>query len=143
MFVTRSAGSFVAGGTVSFMFGNAVSLVVFDSFGSGSAGNLASEVALHSVAVEGFGNFSVVVAVHLVPECLEYFAEFVFGGHHPSPPLHFYKWANLVPIHISLPSALWWHGRLPLLGVVTLSLWGVWNRCRRDWPVLPQLKRIT
>ena len=47
------------------------------------------------------------------------FAEFVFDCHHPSP-LYFYKWGNLVPIHISLPLALWQHGRLPLLGVVAL-----------------------
>ena len=71
------------------MFGNAVGLVVFDCFGSGGTGNLASEVTVHPVAVVGFGHFSVVVAVCLMPECLEYFAEFVFYGHHPSPPLYF------------------------------------------------------
>ena len=107
MFVTGSTESFVAGGAVTFMFGNAVGLAVFDSFGSGHTGNLAYEVA-----------------VHLMPECLEYFAEFVFDGHHPCPPLYFYKWDNLVPIHISLPLVLQQHGRLPLLGVVALSLWG-------------------
>ena len=37
------------------------------------------------------GNFSVVVVEHLLLECLEYFAEFVFDGHLPSPPLYFYK----------------------------------------------------
>ena len=100
MFVTRSAGSFVAGGIVSFVFGNAVGLVVFDSFGFGGAGKLASEVA-----------------VHLMPECLEYFAELVFDGHCSSPPLYFYKWGNLVPIHISLPLAYWQHGGLLLLEV--------------------------
>ena len=84
MFVTGSAGSFVAGGAVSFMFGNAVSLVVFDSFGFGGTGDLASEVVVHSVAVVGFGHFSVAVAVLLV-------AEFVFDGHHPGLPLYFYK----------------------------------------------------
>ena len=51
MFVTRSAGSFVAGGAVHFMFGNAVGLVVFYSLWPGGAGNLASEVAVYSVAV--------------------------------------------------------------------------------------------
>ena len=62
MFVMGSAGSFVAGGT----------------------GNLASEVAVLFVAVVGF---FFVVAVHLVPECLEYFADFVFDDHPPNPPL--------------------------------------------------------
>ena len=106
MFVTGSTGSSVAGTAVRFVSGNAIGLVVFDSFGAGGTGNLASEVA-----------------VHLMPECLEYFAEFVFDGHHPSPPLYFYKWGNLVPIHISLPLVLWQHGRLLLFGVVALSLW--------------------
>ena len=98
MFVTRSTGSFVAGGT----------------------GNLASEVAVHFVAVVGF---SFVVAVHFVSKCLVYFADFVFDGYHPNPPLYFYKWGNSVPIHISLPLVLQWHGGLPIFGVV-LSLWG-------------------
>ena len=114
MFVTGSAGSFEAGATVNFMLGNAVSLVVFDSCGSGGTGNLASEVTVHSV----------VVAVHFMSGCLEYFAEFVFDGHCPCPPLYFYKWGNLVPILISLLLELWWHKGLPLLGVVALSLWG-------------------
>ena len=124
MFVTGGAGSVVAGGTLSFMFGNAVGPVVFDSFGFGGTGNLASEVAVHSVAVVEFGSFSVVVAVHLMPECMEYFAEFVFDGHCPSLPLYFYKSGNLVLIHISLSLVLQWHGRLPILCVVALSLWG-------------------
>ena len=106
MFVTRSAESFVAGGAVNFMLGNAVSLVIFDSFGSRGTGNLASEVA-----------------VHLMSECLKYSAEFAFDGHCPSP-LYFYKWGNLVPIYISLLLALQWHQGLPLLGIVALYLWG-------------------
>ena len=114
MFVIGSIGDFVAGGIVSFM--------AFDSFGSGDAGSLASEVAVHPVAVVGF---SVVVAVHLVPECLGYFVEFVFDDYHPSLPLYFYKWGNLVPIHISLPLVLQWHWGFPVLGAVALSLWGV------------------
>ena len=59
MFVTGSAGGFVAGGTVYFTFGSAVNLVDFDSSGSGGTGNLASEVAVHFVVV-----------VHFVPACL-------------------------------------------------------------------------
>ena len=96
---------------MSFVFGNAACLVVFDSFGYEGTGNLASEAAVHSVGVVGF---SVVVAVYLVPECLEYFAKFVFDGHHASPSLYFYKWGSLVPIHISLPLMLWWHWELPV-----------------------------
>ena len=68
MFVTGSAGSFV----------------LFDSSGPGGTGNLASEVAVHFVVVVGF---SFVVAVQSVPECLGYFFEIVFDGHHPNPPL--------------------------------------------------------
>ena len=60
--------------------------VVFDNFGSGGPEDLGSEVAVYFVAV-----------------CLEHSAETVFDGHHPSLPLHFCKWGNLVPIHISLP----------------------------------------
>ena len=54
MFVTSSAGSFVA----------------FDNSGSGGVENLASEVAVYFVAVY-----------------LGHYAEIVFDGHHPSPPL--------------------------------------------------------
>ena len=75
------------------MAGGIVSFVAFDSCGSGGAGSLASEVAVHSVAVVGFS----VVVVHFVLECLVYFAEFVFDGHHPSPPLYFYKWGKFGP----------------------------------------------
>ena len=76
------------------------------SFLAGGTGNLASEVAVLFVAVVGF---SFVVSVHFVPEYLEYFADFVFDDHPPNPPLYFYKWGSLVPIHISLPSVLWQH----------------------------------
>ena len=113
MFVTRSTGSFVVGGAVYFMFGSAINLVVFDISGHGGAGDLASEVAVHFLVV-----------VHFVPECLWYFAEFVFDGHCPNPPLYFYKWGNSVYIHISLPLVLWWHWGLLLLGVLVLSSWG-------------------
>ena len=92
-----------------------------DNSGPGGTGNLTSEVAVHFVVVVGF---SLVISVHFVPECLGYFAEFVFDGHHPNPPLYFYKWGNSVPIHISLPLVMWWHWELPVLGVVALSLWG-------------------
>ena len=54
-------------------------------------------------------NFSVVVAVCPVSECMGCSAEDVIVvdlvNHHPSPLLYFYKWSNLVPIHISLLSA--------------------------------------
>ena len=101
------------------MFGNDASLVVFDSFEFGVTGNHAPVFAVHSVTVVGF---SVVVAVCLVPECLEYLLIF-FYGHHPSP-LYFYKWGNLVPIHTSLSLVLWQHWGFPVLGVVALSFWG-------------------
>ena len=99
--MTGSAGSFVTGDIVSFMFGNAVGLVVFDSFVSGGAGNLASEVA-----------------VCLMPECLEYFAEFVFNGHHPSPPLYFTNVATWSP---STFLCLWHFGGMG--GCHFLGLW--------------------
>ena len=82
-----------------FVTGSTGILVVFDSSEPGSTGNLASEVA-----------------VHLVPGCLGYLSEIVFDGHHPNPPLYFYKWGNLVPIHIFLPLVLWWY-------------WGVASSC--------------
>ena len=119
MFVTGSAGSFVAGGIVYFVFKNAVNHVVFGSLGSGGDESLVPGVALHSVPVVGF---SVVVAVHLAPECLEYFVGFVFDGPCPSPPLYFYRWDNLGPIHISLPLVLQQHWGLLVLGAVALSL---------------------
>ena len=56
---------------------------------------------------------------------LEHSAKFDFGGHHPSPPLHSYKWDNSVPIHISLLVVLLWHWGLLGLGFVALFLWGV------------------
>ena len=65
MFVIRKTRSFVARGT----------------------GDLSSEVAVYLVAI----GFSFVVVVHFVAECLELFAEIVFDGHCPSPPLHFCK----------------------------------------------------
>ena len=72
------------------------------------------------------GSFSAVV--HLVPECMGYFAEqFVFDDHHPSPLLCFYKRGNLVLIHTSPLCVLvlpWCRG-LPLLGAeLQLLLWG-------------------
>ena len=88
MFVTGSVGSFVA----------------FDNCGSGGLEGLASEVAVHFVAV-----------------CLEHSAEIVFDGHHPSLPLHFCKWGNSVPIHISLSLVLQQHWGLLTLGPVVLS----------------------
>ena len=121
MFVTGSTGSFVARGIVYFMFGNAVNHVVFGSPGSGGAESLVPWVAVHSVPVVGF---SVVVAVHLAPECLAYFVGFVFDGPNPSNPLYFYEFGQLGPIHISLPLVLWWHWGLPVLGAVVLFLWG-------------------
>ena len=120
MSVTRGTGSFMAGGVVYFMFGNAVNLVVFGSFGSGGTVSFVPGVAVHSVPVMGF---CVVVSVHLAPECLRYFAGFVFDDPHPSP-LYFYKRGSLAPIHISLPLVLWQHWGLPVLRAVALSLWG-------------------
>ena len=98
-----------------FVLGNAVDLVVFDNFGSGGAVDLASEVAVYLVAVVGL---PFVVAVHFVAECLEHSAEIVFDGHHPSPPLYFYKLGNLVPTHISMPLVLQQHW-----GCMLLDLW--------------------
>ena len=94
-----------------------------DNSGSGGAEDLASGVA---------------VAVYL-----EHPAEFVFGGHHPSPPLYFYKWGSSVPIHISLLLVLLWYWGLFALGSVALFLWGFQSSSRRDWPVLPQLEGIS
>ena len=98
--------NFVPGGILSFMLGSAV-------IGSGSTGNLVPEVAVDSVGVVGLS------------ACFGYFADFVFDGPCPSPPLYFYVWGNLVPIHILLPLILWQHWGLPFLGVMALSLWGV------------------
>ena len=121
MFVTRSTGSFVAGGIVHLIFRNAVNHVVFGSLGSGGTDSLVPGVAVHSVPVVGF---PVVLAVSLAPECLGYFVGFVFDGPHGSPPLHFSKWGSSVPIHISLSLVLQWHWGLSVLGVVVLSLRG-------------------
>ena len=104
-----------------FASGNALNLVVFGSLGSGGAESFVPWVAVHPVPVI---SFSVVVVVHLVPECLGYFIGFVFDGPHPSPPLYFYKRGNSVPIYISLPLVLWQHWGLLALGSVALSLWG-------------------
>ena len=122
MFVTGSVRSLAAGGIVYFMFQNAVHNVVFGSLGSGGAESLVPEVAVHSVPVVGF---SIVVAVHLAPECLGYFVAFVFDGPHLSSPLYFYKWGNSGPIHISLLLVLQQHWGLPVLGAVVLSLRGI------------------
>ena len=84
-----------------FKFGNAVNLVVFDNSGSGGAEDLASEVAVYFVAV-----------------CLEHCAEIVFDGHHPSPPLYFYKWGNSIP---STFHCLWCCGGTG--GCLLLDLW--------------------
>ena len=121
MFVTGSAESFVAGAATCLVLGNAINLVVFDSCGSGGAGNLLSEVTVYLVVVVGF---SFVAVGHFVAECLECFTEIVFDGHHPSPALYFCKWGSSVPIHISLPLELWQHLGLFVLGDVALSLWG-------------------
>ena len=130
MFVTGSAGSFVAGGTVYVMFGSAVKSCGFDSSGPGGAGNLASEFAVHFVAVVGF---SFVGVVHFVPECLGYFAEFVFDSHHPNPPLYFYKWGNLVPSTF----LFLWHCS-STRGYQFLALWlylngGIWSWCGQSF----------
>ena len=64
----------------------------------------------------GTENVSVVAAVCLVFECRGCSAggaeHFDLVNHHPSPLLYFYKWDNLVPIHIFLLSASvpQWHG---------------------------------
>ena len=119
------------------------------SSGVGGTGNLAFEIAVPFVVVGSFesgGSSSVVVAVHLMPECMGYSAEhFVFDDHHPSPLQCFYKWGNLVPIHISPLSALVlpWHGGLPFLGAeLQLLLW--WRIINRgNWPVLSGLCFLT
>ena len=100
MFVTRSAGCFVAGGAEScvwvccrscgFWFGFWVWILCI------------SCLSVWSILLNLF--LMITIPVHLYI---------------------FYKWGNLLPIHISLPLVLWWHRRLPLLGVVVLSLWGV------------------
>ena len=67
------------------------------SFVSGGTCNLAFEIAVPFVAVGGLelgGRFSVVVAVYLMPECLEYSAEFVFDGCDPSSPPYLCKWSS-------------------------------------------------
>ena len=102
----------MAGSAVYFVFGSAVNLVVFDRSGPGGTGNLASEVAGHFVVLMLF-----------VPECLGYFAGFAFDSCQTNPPLYFFKWGILLPIHISLPFVLWQYWRLPILGVVAVSLW--------------------
>ena len=88
--VTRSAGSSATGCTGNLVARNAVCL------GPG-----------------GIGNSSVVVAMCLAIECngcsaggTEHFVVVGLANHHPSPLLYFYKRGNLVPIHISLLSAL-------------------------------------
>ena len=105
MFVTGSAGSFVAGGT----------------------GNLASEVA-----------------VHFVPECLGYSVNFVSDGHHPNHPLYFCtNGAISSPSTFLCLQCCGSIGGCQFLGL-WLYLYGrVWSGCRRDWPVLPQLKQIS
>ena len=87
--VIGSAGSFVAGETGTLVTGNAVCLVAAGGFGPGDV-----------------GNSSVVVAVCLATECTgcssggtEHFVVFL-ASHHPSPLLYFYRWGNLVSIHI-------------------------------------------
>ena len=103
------------------------------------AGNLAAENAVCLTAAAGFGpgdigNSSVVVVVCLAIEfmgysagCTEHFVVVCLANHHPSPLLYFYKWGNLVPIHISLLFALvgQWHRGSLFHGVVPqLLLWG-------------------
>ena len=103
MIVTKSAGSPGVGGT-----GN----LAFESFGPGGS--------------------SVVIAVHLMPDCMRYSAEhFVFDDHHPIPILCFYKWGNLVPIHTSLSALeLQQHGDCCIIGLqLNLYHWGR-SRCR-------------
>ena len=87
-----------------FVTGSAGSFGPFDNSEPGGAEDLASGVA---------------VAVYL-----EHSAEIAFGGHHPSPPLYFYKWGNLVPTNISLLLVLWWYWGLLALGSLALFVWG-------------------
>ena len=87
MFVTRSTGSFVAGAA-------AVNFVVFDRSGSEGTGDLTFEVGVHLVVLVGFSSL---VAVHFLAECLRYFVEFVFDGHHLSLPLYFLQMGQFSP----------------------------------------------
>ena len=91
-----------------FVTGSAGSFAAFGNFGSEGIEDLVSEVAVYLVAVG-----------------LEHPTEIVSDGHHPNPPLYFYRWGNLVPILISLPLLMLWHWGLLVLGSVTLFLWGV------------------
>ena len=82
MIVSRCTGNFVA----------------FGSLVSEGTGSPEPEGVVH------FGSRgSSSVVVHLVSECFWCFVEFVFGAHHPNPPLYSYKWGSLVPICIVLP----------------------------------------
>ena len=87
-----------------FVTRSAGSFGVFDNSGSGGAEDLASRVA---------------VVVYL-----EHCAEFIFGGHHTSPPLYSYKWGNLVPINIPLLLVLLWHWGVACSWVCDSILWG-------------------
>ena len=89
--VTGSAGSSVAWGAGNLVAWNALCLA---AGGSGS---------------EGIRNSSIVVALCLVVDYMvcsagvtEHFVVVGLANHHPSPLLYFYKWGNLVTIHISL-----------------------------------------
>ena len=104
---TRSAGSSVAGGAGNPAARNAVCLVGAGGLGPG-----------------GIGNSSVVVAVCLAIECmgcsagaLSILLLLALQITIPVPFYIFYKWDNLVPIHISLFSASvpQWHGRVAVL----------------------------
>ena len=126
MFVTGSAGSFVAGGTVSFMFGNAVGLVVFDSFGSGGTGNLHLSV----LCISCLSVWNILLNLFLmvtVPVLL-----YIFTNRAIWCPSTFHCLLDFGSM-----------GGCHFLGL-WLYLYGeIWSRSRRDWPVLPQFKQVT
>ena len=95
----------------------------------------------------GFGkNIS---AVHLFV-CCYWLVEIAFDAHHPNPLLHFCKWDNLVPIHITqalvlLNLDLTVPGpgvQLLLQRVRICCTGGVGVGGRGNWPIFPQLKKI-
>ena len=141
--VTGSAESFVAGSA-----GNLV---------AGNAGNLVAGKAVHLAAAGGFGpgsigNSSVVATVCLAIECtgysvggIEHFVVVGLANHHPSPLLCFYKWGNMVPIHISLLFALvpqYGMGDLCFMGLCLNFYFGGRCRCGGNWPVPSGLEQV-
>ena len=113
-----------------------------ESSGVGGTEILAFEIVVHFVVVVSFraGGNSVVVAAHLVPECMGCSAEhFVFDDHHPSPLLCFYKWGHLVDHpHFSFicfvaTSSM---GACLFLGLSFNFYYGGGCKNRGNWPVL-------